>query len=222
MTTTSLPEMFALLVYGDDGSAQVDSTTLGYGLGGALLLELALAERVDVVDKKIVVTDPTPTGDTLIDGALRRVQDDPKPRGPGHWVDKLGHGTRDAVLERLVATGVLTRESDKVLWVFPRTRFPSRYGVEPPVETAARQQMRAAIAGTGAVDARTAAMCALVAATGLDGKVFRDLPRAQVKARLKEIGEGAWAATAVKKAIEEIQAVMIVTMIATTTATSTS
>jgi hypothetical protein len=221
MIVTSLPEEFVLLAYGDDGAAQLDSSTLGYGLGGALLLELALAERVDVVDKKVVVADPAPHEDPLIDAALQQVRDDPKPRGPQHWVDKLSRGARDAVLERLVANGTLTREQDKVLWVFPRTRFLSAYGVEPPVETATRQRLHAAVAGTGAVEARTAAMCALVAATGLDKKVFHELPRAQVTARLKEIGEGAWAATAVKKAIEEIQAAMMVSvMVATTAATA--
>ena len=63
-----------------------------------------------------------------------------------------------------------------------------------------------------------AALCALVAATDLDKKVFRDLDRKQVKARLKEIGQGAWAATAVKKSIEEIQSAIMVAVVAGSTA----
>jgi hypothetical protein len=39
-----------------------------------------------------------------------------------------------------------------------------------------------------------------------------------VTARLKEIGEGAWAAEAVRKTIEEIQAAVMVAIIASTTA----
>ena len=46
-------------------------------------------------------------------------------------------------------------------------------------------------------------------------KVFADLARDRVKARLKEISEGDWAATAVKKSVEEMQAaIMVAVMIA--------
>jgi len=79
-------------------------------------------------------------------------------------------------------------------------------------------RMRAAIAAEGEVDARTGAICSLVAATDLDRKVLGDLDRKQVKARLKDIGEGQWAAAAVKKAIEDIQAAVMVAIVASTTA----
>ena len=65
----------------------------------------------------------------------------------------------------------------------------------------------------GLVESRTAALCALVAATGLDRKIFTDLDRKQTQARLKEIGAGAWAAASVKKTIEEIETAVTVTLI---------
>jgi hypothetical protein len=66
--------------------------------------------------------------------------------------------------------------------------------------------LRRAVSASGAVEPRTAALCALVAATGLDRKVFADLDRKRVKARLKEIGEGSWAADAVRQTIRATQA----------------
>jgi hypothetical protein len=219
----NLAEEFALLAYRDDGTPLTDGTRLDNGLGGALLLELALAEKVDVEDKKVVVLDPVSTGDPLIDAALRQVAEDQKARKPGHWVTKLAENARAQVLDQLVTEGVVRREKDKVLWVFPRTRYPAATGVEPVAETEARQRMVAAVSADGPVEPRTAALCALVAATGLDKKIFADLDRRQVEARLKEIGEGAWAAVAVKKSIEEIQAaVMVAVMVSTTAATTGS
>ena len=218
----NLPEEFVLLAYRDDGTPLTDGTHLDNGLGGALLLELALAEKVDVVDKTVVVLDTAPTGDPLIDAALRRVVEDQKPRKPGHWITKFAKGARAEVLNQLVTDEVVRREEEKVLWVFSRTRYPAANGVQPVPETEARQRMVAAVTGNGAVEPRTAALCALVAATGLDKKVFADLDRRQVKARLKEISEGAWAAAAVKKSIEEIQAAVMVAIIASTTVTTTS
>jgi hypothetical protein len=73
--------------------------------------------------------------------------------------------------------------------------------------------MRAAITGDGPVDPRTAALCALVKAVSMERKVFPDLPRGDVRKRLKVIVEGDWAATAVRKAIEEVQAAVVVAVV---------
>jgi hypothetical protein len=217
----NLPEEFALLAYNDDGTPVTDGTYLDNGLGGALLLELALAEKVDVDGKKVVVLDPEPTGDPLVDQALGMIVNDDKARNPGHWVTKFAKHARGQVLDQLVEKGIVHREEGKMLWVFPRTKYPARYGIEPPAETEARQRMTAAVTSAGPVEPRTAALCALVAATDLDKKVFHDLDRKQVNARLKEIGQGAWAATAVKKSIEEIQAAIMVAVIAGSSAATT-
>lgn len=214
----NLVEEFTLLAYGDDGTPLTDGTHLDHGLGGGLLLELALSGRVDVEDKRVVVLDPSPTGDPLVDAALARIAGEEKPRRPGHWVSKFAKETRPQALARLVDAGILRTEKDKVLWVFPRTKYPAAHGVEPVQETAAKDRMRHAVLGRGAVEPRTAALCALVAATDLDQKVFGDLDRKVVKARLREISEGAWAAEAVKKTIEEIQAAVMVAIVASTTA----
>jgi hypothetical protein len=217
----SLPEEFLLLAYDEDGTPLTDGTHLDNGLGGALLLELALAGRVDVADKRVVVLDPQTTGDPLTDDALARIAAEPRTRKPGHWVTKLAKQARPRILEKLVADGVLTTEKDRVLGVFPRMKYPSANGAQPAVEIDARQRMRDAILGSGPAEPRTAALCALVAATELDRKVFKDLDRKRVKARLKEIGEGAWAAEAVRKSIEEIQAAIMVAIVASTATTST-
>jgi len=209
----NLPEEFALIAYHDDGTPVTDGTHLDNGLGGALLLELALAEKVDVADKKVVVRDPSPTGDRVVDDALARIAAD-KPRKPKDWVSKLAKNAREQVMTQLVAEGVVRQEKGRVLLVFPRTKYPAAHGVEPAAETDARQRMRAALDRSGPVEPRTAALCALVAATGLDRKVFADLDRKLVKRRLKEIGEGDWAAAAVKKAIDEIQAAIVTAAVA--------
>ena len=214
----NLAEEFTLLAYADDGTPLIDAMHLDNGLGGALLLELAMAGRVDVADKKVVILDQSPIGDPLLDVALQRMFEDVKERKPGHWVTQFAKDTRPLVLDKLVAQGVLTVEKDKVLWVFPRTRYPSPNGVQPAEETAAVDRMRAAVLGSGTVDPRTAALCSLVAATDIDKHVFADLDRTTVRARLKEIGEGAWAAAAVKKTIDEIQAAVMVAIVASTTA----
>jgi hypothetical protein len=203
----SLAEELVLLAYNSHGNACLDGTRLSYGVGGALLLELTLAGRVGVVDNRVAVADPTPLGHPLLDAALHRIRTDRRALRPKKWVARLG--SRRRVLDRLVRTRVLRREEHRVLFVFPHTRYPSSTGVTPAAETDARRRLRAAVTATGPVEPRTAALCALVAAVGLDRKLFADLPRARVRARLREIGRGAWAAEAVRKVIDDMQAAAV-------------
>jgi Golgi phosphoprotein 3 GPP34 len=213
----SLAEEFLLLAYADDGTPLTDGMHLDNGLGGAVLLELAMSARIDVVDKRVVVLDAAPTGGWLADQSLERIAGAEKSRKPGYWVSKFAKDTRPLVLEKLVADGVLTMEKDRVLGVFPRTRYPAAQGTEPSVETDARLRMRAAVLEDRAVQPRTAALCALIAATDLDRKVFADLDRKRVKARLQEISQGEWAAAAVRATIEEIQSAILIAIVAATT-----
>jgi hypothetical protein len=222
MSLALLTEEFLLLAHDDDGTAQLDGARLDRGLGGALLLELALAQRIEVVDGRVAVRDPSPTDEPLVDTALQQISDDSKARRPAHWVEKFARGTRQQTLDRLVAAGVLRVEKDRQLWVFPRTRYPSAHGGAPLMESDARRRLWTAVAVSGEVAPRTAALCALVSATGLDKTVFRELPRAQVQARLTEISEGAWAAAAVRQAIAQVQAAIIAAAVSGAVVAATS
>ncbi|WNM41864.1 GPP34 family phosphoprotein [Micromonospora halotolerans] len=217
MNRLLLTDELVLLAYDDAGANRLGRPHLDYGLAGAVLLELALAGRVEVTGGRLAVTDPRPTGVPLLDQALAAVAGD-RPRKPKDWISRLAKGLPDRVLDGLVAAGALRRESDRVLWVFPRTRYPSPTGAEPAVETAARERMRAALAADGPVDARTAALLTLTRAVGLDRKLFHELPKERVKARLAEIAAGDWASAATKKAIEETQAAVLVATTAAATA----
>jgi hypothetical protein len=209
MSTFILADELLLLAYDDAGAAQISSPQLDYGLAGAVLIELALNARIVVEDNRVVVVDPTPLGHPRLDEALTQIAADPKRRKPTHWVDRLSKRLRDRVLDGLTTAGVLRREDDTVLWVFPRTRYPAPHGAEPPVETEVRQRLVAAVRADGPVEPRTAALCALVRAVKYERHVFHELPRERMVARLTEISAGDWAAAAVKKAIEEVEAAVL-------------
>ena len=201
----NLLDEFTLLAHDERGAPIIDGTRLDNGLGGAVLMELALAERVDVADKKILVLSSEPIGDPVVDAALARIAGEPDPRKAKHWVGKLAKGTRQTVLDRLVAAGVLRVEHSKVMIVIPRTRYPGAFGPEPSARADARQRVRSAVLEDGMPAPRTAALCALISATGMAGKLLPDLDRKRVRDRLEEISEGEWAAEAVRKAIQDVQ-----------------
>ncbi|MEO6880215.1 MAG: GPP34 family phosphoprotein [Mycobacteriaceae bacterium] len=212
-STLSLAEQLTLVAV-DDTSGAVRGDNLDLGLSGALLVQLALAGRIDVVDSSVVVTDPTPTGDPLPDEALARIGAD-KPRKPDYWVSHLQKGVRQQVLDRLVDAGVLERHDSKVLGLFPRHRYPER---NAGPETAVRARLDDAVLHGQAPDETTSALVGLLHAVGLRAAAFPGAERKPTEARMKLIAEGSWASKAVRDAVAQVQAAVTAGAMAATTA----
>jgi Golgi phosphoprotein 3 (GPP34) len=137
-----------------------------------------------------------------------------KQRKPHWWVDKLSGKLQQQVLDALVARGWLRREERKVLGVSPADRYP---GVLTGPEESLRARLRSVVLEGAPADADLAALIAVTRACGMEKKLFPNLDRdarGAAKARMKEISEGDWAGTAVKRAIDEMQAAMMVAVAA--------
>ncbi|MEU0567624.1 GPP34 family phosphoprotein [Nonomuraea sp. NPDC005983] len=203
MGVTIAEELLLLAYSEDDGKQLIGSAQLDPALGGAILAELAVNDRIQLTDKKLSVTDPTPLGDDELDAALARMAADGKERRPAWWVQKLySTKLRRRLLTRLADAGVLAEERGKVLGIFPTTRWPEADG---SVEAEVRERVSSALAGADP-DARTAVLIAIAHAAKLDRKAF---PEAS-KERVKEIAEGAWAADAVAKTIAAINSAAMI------------
>jgi anti-anti-sigma factor len=100
---------------------------LDCALAGALLMELALCGRIDTDATGLRVTSSEPTGDALLDDALRELQRQPEPQPTSYWVEAFTETARhlqDQALTRLLAKGVLKQEDRRLLWVFAVRRYP--------------------------------------------------------------------------------------------------
>lgn len=221
----NLADQLLLLVHDESGTLRVSAEALSYGLAGGLLMELMLAQRVAVPEQRVVVTDPGPTGDPLVDQALGRISADRRGRKPKDWISPLSKGLREQTLDRLVQAGVLRRDRQKLLGIFPRTRYPSATGGEPVPAVEARQRLRAALDASGPIDPRTAALAALVRAVSAEALAVPERPKREVRAQLKVVVEASWPADAVRKAINEMEAALAAAVttatVAATTTTST-
>lgn len=216
--TLLLAEELALLAYDDETGKSPVNRFLPYGLGGALLAELALRERVALDGKRVTVADPTGTGDQLLDDALQRIAGSSW-HHPRWWVDRLRRGAQEAVLHRLVAAGLLREESGRMLLVFPTTVYPSG---DPRPEQEARRRLRAAVVGGRPADARTVALAVLMHACELDRQVFPDVPRRELRDTMKRLTAGDWAGKATVQAIQAVQAATLAAVTAATTVATTS
>lgn len=203
-----------LLLLLDDESGRLESTNLDAALGGALLVELALMGAVEVRkgdgiwarSKVHVRMDHPLPEDPVLAIALDQVAQ--RERTAQDLVTRLGKKLSDELLPRLAEKGIVERHDEKVLGLFPRTRWPA---LDSRHEEEVRRRLSDAVVAGAAPDERTAALISLVHAIDKAHKVVdaRGLGRGEVRKRAKGIADGDWAAKAVKDAVSAAQGAMI-------------
>ncbi len=211
-------DLLLLLTDDDSGKLVVPGAQADIALGGANLVELALLERVGVDDRKrLLVLDPSGTGDAVLDAALGIVGAHEGKR-PKSAVAALGKNLRAALYERLVDQGILRAEASKVLGIIPVHRWPAEHAAH---ETDLRTQVTQALVQRTTPEARTAALISLLHALKSEHRVVdpheHALSRRELRDRARQVAEGDWASAAVRQAVDDMMAAVIA---ATTAATA--
>ena len=120
-------EIILLILHDDNGKfAHVPSWSMDRAMAGAVLMDLALENRIDTDPENLVLVDATPVGDSLLDPTLAEIAAGEQ-RDARYWVEqtaKKGEQIREEALSRLVDAGILERQEDRFLWVFRSRRYP--------------------------------------------------------------------------------------------------
>lgn len=222
-------DLLLLLTDDDTGKLAASATEVDIALGGAMLVELTLMERVDLADEgeevrrgRLVVRDAGPTSDPLLDDALRTVADKQGKR-PQTVVTPLGKGLRKRLYERLVERGILRSESGKVLGIFPTQQWPA---ADRTHEDSVRVRVVHALRVGAADNDRVAALISLLVALRAVHKVVDPdeigLSKKELNARAKQIAEGSWGSAAVRRAIDDMMAAVMTATTAAAVAGSSS
>lgn len=222
-------DLLLLLTDDDTGKLQVDGTALDHGLAGAVLLELAMAGAVavaeaedDVKRGRLVLRGSGASGDAVLDEALTRLQRKVGKR-PQDAVQSLTKGLRRTLYDRLAQRGIVRAEEDKVLGLFPRTRWPA---VDSAQERHTQGQIYDALVHGVGADDRTSALIALLSAVDAVTKVVAPqdaaISKQELKSRAKTIASASWASQAVRKSIEAVHASVAAAVVAAGAASTVS
>ena len=122
-------EEIMLLLLSDNGGKFVDvpAPSLDCALAAAVLMDLALENRIDTDPQRLFVVDPTPLGDDLLDPTLERIAKSRETQDTAFWIKATTDHAGDIhnhSLDRLVERGILRREDDRFMWVFKARRYP--------------------------------------------------------------------------------------------------
>ena len=207
-----------LLLLTDDrtGKLLVPSRQADLALAGAVLIELAAAQRVGIAGEggsvrpgRLVVADASPTSDDLLDDALAELVAK-QGRKPKDVLPRLARGLRGRLYSRLVEAGVLRDDAAKVLAVVPVHRRPT---VDPSHEEGVRLQLAGALRSGTTDDVRAGSLIALLHALEAVAKVVDPadvgIARKELNANAERIAEGNWGSQAVRDAIDALLAAVI-------------
>ncbi|HEY0937115.1 MAG TPA: GPP34 family phosphoprotein, partial [Trebonia sp.] len=117
-----LSDDLLLLAVRDDGALALPAS-LRFGLAGSELVRLAAAGHVDIVRKRIVVLNPGPAGDPLLDEALASMGGRRREPTAQSWVARDRRGLVDRYLARAQDAGTVLAEPGTRLGLFPVTRW---------------------------------------------------------------------------------------------------
>jgi hypothetical protein len=199
---TYLHEDILLLAF--RGKGRADARSLHpYALGGAVLAELLLHDRVVIEPgrwyQRVRVLSPTQVGEPILDRGLERMRAARRRSAPATWVGRLARVANSGTVARgLHRRGVLRIESRRYLLMFTLAAYPERDSeiARRPVET-----LREVIFDGQPADERTRALTALAWHADLLEPVFgKDEIRRQ-RERLKELTDGQPAGDATRTAL---------------------
>ncbi|HSG68633.1 MAG TPA: GPP34 family phosphoprotein [Bacteroidales bacterium] len=123
----SLKEKFILLAYHPSKGTNMGTNYLGYGIAGAMLLELAALKKIVIENKRVKLIDHKKTGDEQLDYLMDRISSSNTPPRVKALIFKL-QGKNKTIKKPLVAKLVrkrYLRAEQKHFLIFPYYRYPS-------------------------------------------------------------------------------------------------
>ena len=130
-TMLRFPEELMLLMLDDENGkfARVPDRLLRYALAGGVLMDLALEDRIDTDLEKLILVNPEPLEDSLLDPTLADISQATETHDARFWVERTARLSAEAIrhkaLNRLVDRGILECRDDRFLWVFQARRYPA-------------------------------------------------------------------------------------------------
>lgn len=222
----NLVEEFLLIALDDDrGVFVIDSTHLHYGFAGALLLELAVRDKIAIDGDYVRLKSRSHEPEVALNKAIDLIAESSKPRKTKDWLGKLAQKAgemKNDTLQRLIQRGILRKEEHKILWIIPNNKYPMS---NSNPENKVRERLKNVMMDGGKSEPRDIMLLSLIDVSDLTKEAFRDqADYKEVKRKIKEITEDIRISQAINKSIREIQtAIMIAittTLVVTTITTS--
>ncbi len=184
--------------------------SLDIALAGAVLMDLALADRIDTDLEQLILVDPTPLEDDLLDPILADITRTTGTHTPSYWITQTagrGDAIRDRALARLVERGILEADFEST-GVFTLSRLVSRsrrYTVEGQRVEEVRLRIMRVLFSEEIPSPRDIVIIALADACGVFKNILSRSELAEVQGRIEQIRQMDLIGQSVTKALSELE-----------------
>ena len=174
-------------------------------LAGAVLMDLALAGKVDSDMENLFLIDSEPLNDDILDPILEHLVSEGGTHDACYWVEHcqgLAEDVREKALNRLCKKGILQKEDDRFLWVFKTRRYPI---VDEDVDREVKLRIMSILFSDEIPGPRDIAIIALMDAGDLFRYLLSDRELKGVIKRIEQVRNMDLIGQAVTKAVREIE-----------------
>lgn len=211
----TIAEEFLLLSHDEDSGRMLYASQpiTQIALVGAVLMDLAMADRIDNDLQKLMLVDETPTGEPALDHILWKIKAEKNgDRSVRDWIDRLApeaERIRELSLQRLIERGILKQEEGRFLWVFPMRRYPM---IDNKEQTEVKLRLAQLLMSDDIPDIRDVAILNLADACGLLHEVFSSHELARLEERIEQVTRLDLIGQAISATIEELRAALVTVM----------
>jgi hypothetical protein len=203
MTDLIIAEKLFILTIDDERGEMPASVkaVLRFGLAGALLAELTLANKFQLNEDRLLLIDPIVTHNGLFDEIMGMVALEQKPRKLIYWVEVIGRKqTVREVAERLASRNVISIEKERYPWISPSIAYPQ---VDGSAKYWVKQRLREIILAKEQPEAADIILFSLLRACQLLRLVFTSDERRSASKKVEALAKGDVFGKCVAKLLEK-------------------
>ncbi len=198
-------EILLLMLRDDDGKfVNIAQSATDRAIAGAVLMELAVENRIDTDLDRLMVVDENPVGDALLDPTLAKIiaGDEQDAR---YWVEQIARSApeiREEALARLVERGILERKEDRFLWVFRSRRYPM---VDGESEREVKLRIMGVLFSNEIPSPRDVVIICLAHACGIFSEMFSKRELEQATDRIEQVRKLDLIGQAMSQSIHDVE-----------------
>ena len=212
----TLKEKFIILAYDPVKGTNLASNYIGYGIGGAILLELAGLKKINIEDNKIRLLNGHKTGDKMLDQVIAMISASSRTLKVKALISKIQ--SKPGKFKKPIVLGLIDkrylRVEQKRFLIFPYKRYPS---ANPGYRKDLVEYIRRLVLRKDGSDQDISMLIGLAGACGFSPKFFKTKEeRKTARLRIKEIIKESQIDQAIDETIKAVQAAVLISV--TTTA----
>lgn len=176
---------------------------LEFALSGAVLMELAMMDKLDTDLENLILVDSSPTGDEIFDTILEMIKEHPKSKNALYWIREIKNrcvNLKETLINRLIKKNIIKKEENRFLWVFKQRRYPIIHNEE---KKEVKTRIRDIVLSEEIPEPRDVVLISLVAACNLTDKIFSPDEMEKATKRIPQIAKMDLIGQAVSKAINQ-------------------